>query len=398
LLSSCTDRLDVVGGLIYLLNSVAEQQQLVIAALRHAAAQIMQLLQCHLRTVLLPLLSSPTAELPAVLAGAAAWSAFCTLLGDICVTGDGPSPKVSPVLLAVADSLEQQQQLFGLLLSFSKAVVYASQLPCVQSSAHSMLRTEALARCSNGLYGLVCVVGQLSQRQQGGCGSSAAVPWLLLLVQVMFAGSKLAVASAALAAAQREQEDVGLAVLQQCLELLPIGALCFLGATDDQQVDHADSGGGMLQQLQQQMALQLLPAMHNLHPQYESVQLPAEEDDDGSSSSSSSNNNSSKVELSAHVQQLSQQLQQWCMTYCGHFATSCCNNNPACTSMASSSGQELVGGKKCVCSRCVAARYCSRECQEVMWPYHKQSCKLKRQRRRQQQQQVVQQQRDQNAQ
>jgi hypothetical protein len=88
------------------------------------------------------------------------------------------------------------------------------------------------------------------------------------------------------------------------------------------------------------------------------------------------------------VEELTQQLQQWCLTFCGHFATSCCCNNPACTSMASSSEQELVGGKKCVCSRCLEARYCSRECREVMWPYHKQNCKaLKRQQRRQQQQQ-----------
>jgi hypothetical protein len=142
-----------------------------------------------------------------------------------------------------------------------------------------------------------------------------------------------------------------------------------------------------VQQIRQQLGQQLLPAVVAAAA---APQLPSQHQ--GSSSSSSSRFG----ELSEHVEAFAQQVLQWSMTFCGHFATSCCCNNPACANMASSSEQELVGGKKCVCSRCVTARYCSKECQKAVWPYHKQNCKRMKRKQRQKQQQQQQQEEDEN--
>jgi hypothetical protein len=150
-------RLDVVWELVYLLNSAAEQhqhqhqppppRQHQQQALRSTVAEVVQLLQQQLRTVLLPLLFSPTAELPAIGAGGVVWGALCRLLWHLCVTDShttaeqGYKPRsllLQPNLGATASSRDhhhhqqQQQQLFGLLLSVSNAAVHVSQLPCAQ--------------------------------------------------------------------------------------------------------------------------------------------------------------------------------------------------------------------------------------------------------------------------
>jgi hypothetical protein len=132
-LSAWADRLDVVDKLVSLLNRAAEQQQQQVV--RRSAAEMVQLLQQHLHTVLLPLLCTPTADDAAVLTGGAVWSAFYKVLSNFCVTDDNTSsPAPSFLLDAVcsptAGSLEQQQQqLFGLLVSVTKAAGYTSQLP-----------------------------------------------------------------------------------------------------------------------------------------------------------------------------------------------------------------------------------------------------------------------------
>jgi hypothetical protein len=77
------------------------------------------------------------------------------------------------------------------------------------------------------------------------------------------------------------------------------------------------------------------------------------------------------------------------------FGSSCSCNNPTYTNLTGSSEQVLVGGKRCVCSGCMGARFCSKECQVAMWPHYKQLCSAAKRQRRQQQQQDVQQQRDQ---
>jgi hypothetical protein len=414
--SAWSKRLHVVRTLVRLLNIAAQQQQqqqqppqpLLLLALGRTAAEVVQLLQQHLRTVLLPLLASPAAEVSAIGAGSAAWLEFCEVLVDLCMVDEGPSTIVWWLLpstaarTATASSLEQP--LFGLLLSFCKAVVHASQLPAVASispevpAPYSMLRMDAWQGCCRGLSGLVYAVGindvdelaqQQQQQQRGVFGSNTAVPWLQLLVRTLFAGSKLAAGIAVACAAEEEAEARAVDKLRWCLVMLENAADYFWVATDDSAAAAAAATAGdgeVLQQLRQQLEQQLSLALHTVLPL---IQAP------GVDSGSSSNSRSISAVVGGFVEEVAKQLQQWCLTFCGHFATSCCCNNPGCTNLARSSEQELVGGKQCVCSRCVTARYCSKECQEVMWPYHKQICKVLKQQRRQQQdvqQQDVQQQ------
>jgi hypothetical protein len=392
--SAWSDRLDVVRGLVKLLSRAAEQQQLHHCqqqADSRSMAEVVQLPQQHLRTVLLPLLASPTAEVSAFMAGGTAWSSFCKVLLELCAAEDGPV--VARLLMdaaasATVNSLEQQ--LFGLVVSLFKVVVYASQLPsvavvsCEQPAPYSMLRIDTWEGCSRGMSGPMALVMQViqqqqqqqqqqkEQQQQGALGSNA-VPWLLLLVRGMFAGSRLAAAVAAAWPAGQEVGGRAVKMLRWCMVALEHAATCFTQAAAQAAAAAPIAPGS------HDVLRQLHSALHNAMMAIEP--LAEQEGHDITVS------RSTVAAVSAQVQELSQELQQWCLTFCGHFATSCCCNNPACINLASSSEQELVGGKKCVCSRCVTAQYCSRECQEVMWPHHKQNCKaLKRQRQQQQQQ------------
>jgi hypothetical protein len=389
--------------LLHLKAGQRQQQQAV-----HAAGEVVQLLQQHLRTVLLPLLFTPTAEVSAIAAGGYTWREVCAVLAGLCVKTDGCPSAVASILLSHHANLgssssnhEQQQQLFGLLLSYSKAAVYASELPIMREALPRKLRADAVASanrysfmhldawfgCCTVLSSLVLIVGELEQQQQQQvvCDSSTKVPWLLLHVRVLFVGSKVA---AALAAGLAAGEDEASAMLQQCLHAMDKAAKCFLAATAA--ASGSNEGLQQMGQLRQQLEHQLLPALQDaaaiVEPavvRYARYGRAASSIKGGKSSGSISLDS-----ISQRVAAVAKQLQQWCLTFCGHSPVTCCCNNPACTNLSGSSEQELVGGKKCVCARCVAARYCSRECQEAMWPHHKQSCKvLKRQRQQQQQQQ-----------
>jgi len=50
-------------------------------------------------------------------------------------------------------------------------------------------------------------------------------------------------------------------------------------------------------------------------------------------------------------------------------------NNPFCVSLCGESELALVGGRSCVCSRCLTARYCSKACLAQHWKKHKLVCK-----------------------
>ncbi|WIA16530.1 hypothetical protein OEZ85_013207 [Tetradesmus obliquus] len=52
-----------------------------------------------------------------------------------------------------------------------------------------------------------------------------------------------------------------------------------------------------------------------------------------------------------------------------------CCNNPRCVELRGLSEQLLVAGRGSVCSRCRAARYCSKACQVAHHPAHKKICK-----------------------
>uniref|UniRef100_A0A383WBB5 MYND-type domain-containing protein n=1 Tax=Tetradesmus obliquus TaxID=3088 RepID=A0A383WBB5_TETOB len=64
----------------------------------------------------------------------------------------------------------------------------------------------------------------------------------------------------------------------------------------------------------------------------------------------------------------------------------CCNHS-GCANLGRLSEAELVAGRGCVCGRCFAARYCSKECQVAAWPLHRRLCKAIQHERQQQQQQ-----------
>lgn len=170
-LCALSGKLHLVDGLVRILNSSAQhwqqQQQQQQQVVRDVSAELLRLLQQHLRRDLLPLLwaSPATAAAVAMLEGDThPWTRFCKLIGSLCSSGDddgyddddgeddddnddagyyAPSAVLAGVLLEAAasatdtGSLQQQQQqlhqlLFGLLLSFTKAVVHCSQLPATQ--------------------------------------------------------------------------------------------------------------------------------------------------------------------------------------------------------------------------------------------------------------------------
>jgi hypothetical protein len=114
------------------------------------AAELMQLLQQHLRVVLLPLLLSATTDVAAVMQCGHILTVLCRALSRllscvVVVAADTPqgTPSKYDIVSAVVDALlrgapegsgedsatQQQQQLFGLLLLLSKAVMHMSQLP-----------------------------------------------------------------------------------------------------------------------------------------------------------------------------------------------------------------------------------------------------------------------------
>ncbi|WIA30937.1 hypothetical protein OEZ86_000987 [Tetradesmus obliquus] len=72
------------------------------------------------------------------------------------------------------------------------------------------------------------------------------------------------------------------------------------------------------------------------------------------------------------------------------FLPLCCNHT-GCANLGRLSEAELVAGRGCVCGRCFAARYCSKECQVAAWPLHRRMCKAIQHERQQQQQQQPQQ-------
>jgi hypothetical protein len=228
------------------------------------------------------------------------------------------------------------------------------------------------------------------------------IPWLLLLVRTQFTGSTLLAACAA-----AWQAGGGLVAnlhmfvaMQHCLKTMQMGCesvdcAVLAGYTDvagfcDQAA--ADAARQAMQQLQQRVQQLLLPAIKATQTTAAAA-AALSRNAEYSSSSSSSN---TCIDLVTAVQELTQHLQQCALRFCGQICVSSCCNNPACTTLSSSSEQLLVGGKQCMCSGCMAARYCSRECQVVMWPHHKQLCKVLI-RQRQQQQQDVQEEQDQGA-
>uniref|UniRef100_A0A383WEM8 phytol kinase n=1 Tax=Tetradesmus obliquus TaxID=3088 RepID=A0A383WEM8_TETOB len=72
---------------------------------------------------------------------------------------------------------------------------------------------------------------------------------------------------------------------------------------------------------------------------------------------------------------LPQQLRAFAQAVAGRIPLSSACNNPGCVSLAQRSELLLVGGKRSVCSRCKAARYCCKACQVEHWKWHKKLCR-----------------------
>jgi hypothetical protein len=310
--------------------------------------------------------------------GGAVWTTLCNLLSDFCMYCSTASPIVQTLVsnstigsaAGILEPQQQQQQLSGLLLSFSKAALYASELPHTarvslvspeQPAPCSIPRMEAWVGSFRVLNSIMTAAGfkhmeQMQQEQQGD-----AALWQLLLVRVMFASSKQAAACAAALVKGQEIEDEAVALLQDCLDILACAAE-YIRNVISRKAAAAAAGAAeagairVLQQLQQQME-ELCSALHDVVMLITQATRGAGGMDLG------------RIDVgkaSADVQALAQELQQWCLAYSGHFGCKCCCNNPACINVAMSSEQTLVGGKKCVCSSCLSARFCSKECQVAM--------------------------------
>jgi hypothetical protein len=74
------------------------------------------------------------------------------------------------------------------------------------------------------------------------------------------------------------------------------------------------------------------------------------------------------------IERLTASLQQLGQVLTGFLVPFCCNN-PDCRIATGPTEQSLVGRRSSICSACLTARYCGRDCQRVHWKRHKPVCK-----------------------
>ncbi|WIA11037.1 hypothetical protein OEZ85_011190 [Tetradesmus obliquus] len=279
---------------------------------------------------------------------------------------------------AAASQQQQQQQqgLFTLLLSLLK-VTQASRASgesgdTVLSNLDWVLQFAEMA--ASGLVNGSSSSSSSSSSGNGNGSSGQVATWMLLIARGFTAIGQLQQAAA---------EDgllIGLQAIDDALRwvrvhlplLIEVHSSSAAAAAPEQQASSSSSSSSRVKATRLQL-LQQLPA-HLIQVQAGIARWRLAQPDTLRFTQSS-------------CHELGMQLVSFGEALAAALPSRLCCNHTGCTNLGRLNEAELVAGRGCVCGRCFAARYCSKECQVAAWPLHRKMCKAIQHERQQQQQQ-----------